>query len=431
MKIDGNREFELLKKIGFIRTAGSEEELKAANMIKDEIESIGVDAVIEPFEIPDAEIQQAELEVLEPYNKKYTVTAYKCSQNVTDLVADLVYVDNANEVSLKSAKGKIVLLNGEYLRVPVYKRLRDAGVAGFITMSGTLIDKEEETDLFVRTMRETLQTFGVIPGVNIRMKDAFEMVTKKACKVRMTVQTTPVTRTSHNVIAEIKGTTYPDEIISFGSHYDSVPFAPGVADNGAGSVINLELLRHFKENPPARTIKFMWYGSEEVGLYGSKAYIKMHEDELPKHIFMINVDIGGLVLGYEVCNVTASKELTAYIDMFMKIRGYDVEVTQSIYSSDSIPYADKGIPAVNFFRNGTPGAAFIHSRYDNMDMLSADALVSTTRVVLDFSDTIINAVQFPEKREMPQEMVEAVDKYLYKKELAEAKEKQEKEQAQK
>ena len=96
----------------------------------------------------NAEIEQAELEILEPYNKTYTVTAYKCSQNVTDLVADLIYVDNANEVSLKAAKGKIVLLNGEYLRVPVYKRLRDAGVAGFITMSGTLIDKEEETDLF-------------------------------------------------------------------------------------------------------------------------------------------------------------------------------------------------------------------------------------------------------------------------------------------
>ena len=420
MKIDGNRAYELLKKMNFIRTAGSPKELEAAHLLQEEIRGIGMDSVLESFQIPEAEIVQAELEVLEPYQKSYTVTAYKCSQNVTDLSAELVYADNANETSLKSVKGKIVLVNG-YLRLPLYKRLIKAGAVGFITMSGTLLDKEEETDLFVRTLRENLQTFGLIPGVNIRISDAFEMVTQKASRVRMTVQTNPMTLTSQNVVAEIPGTLDPEEVIVFGAHYDSVPFSVGISDNGAGSVINMELLRYFKENPPARTVKFVWFGSEEIGLYGSKAYVKMHEKELPQHIFMINVDIGGLVLGFEMCNVTASKELTTFIDMFMKIRGYDVEVQQSIYSSDSIPFADKGIPAVNFLRSGTEGSAFIHSRYDNLDMVSAKALEGTACIVRDFSDTFINAVTFPEKREIPQEMVEAVDKYLYKKELEEEK----------
>lgn len=419
MKIDGNREFELLKKFGFTRLAGSEEELAAANILKAEAESLGVETSLESFEITDADLVQAELEVLEPYNKKYTVTAYKCSGNVTDLVADFIYVENGNEVALKNAKGKIVLING-YLRLPAYRRLIEAGVAGFITMSGSLRDKEEKNDLFVRMLRKNLRAFGEIPGLNIHISDAFEMITKKASKVRMTTETHEKTLTSHNVIATIPGTTYPDEIISFGAHYDSVEFSSGTSDNGAGSVIIMELLRYFAANPPARTLKFMWYGSEEIGLEGSKAYIRMHEEELDKHLLMINVDIAGLVLGSETCFVTASKDLTTYINMFMKVKGHEISVSQSIYSSDCVPYADKGVPAVNFVRGGTDGSAFIHSRYDNLDTMSADAFVTTTTIVRDFAEHVVNAVVFPEKKQVPPEMVEAVDKYLFKKELAEA-----------
>lgn len=421
MKIDGNREFELLKKIGFVRTAGSEEELKAANILRSEVESMGVKAEIEEFDITDAEIETAELEVLEPYNKKYTVTAYKCCKNAEDLMADFVYAENGDDVSLADVKGKIVLVNG-YMRLPLYRKLINAGAAGFVTMSGTLLETEENSDLFTRQIRATLASFGLLPAVNMRITDGFEMVAKKASKVRMTVKNKPVTLKSHNVIAEIKGTKYPEQVVSFGAHYDSVPFSTGVYDNGAGSVINMEIMRYFVENPPKRTVKFMWYGSEEIGLEGSKAYTRMHKDELDKHIFMINVDVGGSVLGFENCHVTASKELTAFTDFFFKTKGHPVTVEQGIYSSDSIPFADNGVPAINFSRDGADGGAFIHCRNDVIDYLSAEALAQTTETVLDYADMMINSVAFPEKREVPQEMVEKVDKYLYKKELAEAEE---------
>lgn len=422
MKTNGERQFELLKKIGFIRTAGSEEELKAAEILRDEARSLGVSAEIEAFEIKDAEIQTAELEVLEPYRKSYTVTAYKCSENVEDLTAEFFYAENGDEVNLADAKGKIVLVNG-FLRLPLYRRLLKAGVAGFVTMTGTLLDKEEETDLFTRKLRDTLLAFGKLPGVNLRISDAFELVTKKASKVRMTVRNQEVTLTSHNVVAEIKGTKYPEEIISFGAHYDSVPFSTGVYDNGAGSVINMEVLRYFAQHPPVRTVKFMWYGSEEIGLEGSKAYVRMHQDELKNHLFMINTDVGGPVLGVNQCRVTAGEELYHFAEYFMKTKGYAAQVAKGIYSSDSIPFADSGIPAVNFGRDGTEGGAFIHCRNDVIDFLSGDALADTADMVLDFADTLVNAVVFPVKREIPEDIRTEVDKYLFKKELEEAKEK--------
>lgn len=427
MAIDGKREFELLKKIGFVRQAGTEMELKAAEIIKSEVESAGGSATIEAFEINDADIEKAELEILEPYNKKYTVTAYKRCMNTDDngIVADFVYVEDMLDASLADVKGKIVLVNG-YMRLAAYRKLVKAGVAGFVSFSGSMLDKEDNSDLFTRKIRETMDTVGFIPGVNLRISDAFEIVSQKATKARMIVKNEKVHRTSHNVLAEIKGTKYPDEVISFGAHYDSVEFSTGVYDNGAGSVINLELFRHFMANPPKRTVKFMWYGSEEVGLLGSKAYVEMHKDELDKHILMINVDVAGPVIGSDSLVMITENSFVNFADAYMKIKGYAVKVKQDTYSSDCIPFANNGVPAINFMRFGASGGAFIHCRHDVINYLSAEALEKTTKIALEFSEDVINSVAFPVERKIPKEMVEAVDKYLSKPLLEEIKKDNEK-----
>ena len=90
-----------------------------------------------------------------------------------------------------------------------------------------------------------------------------------------------------------------------------------------------------------------------------------------------------------------------------------------LFRSDSIPFADSGIPAVNFCRGGAKGAAYIHDRFDTLAFLSPEALEKTARSVLAFSQDMVNAAVFPVKREIPENMVKEVEKYLYKKELAE------------
>ncbi len=179
----------------------------------------------------------------------------------------------------------------------------------------------------------------------------------------------------------------------------------------------MELLQYFTENQPDRTLVFNWYGSEEIGLEGSKAYVRDHSDEMKNHIFMINVDVAGPVLGKNCCNVTASKSFTAFTDMYMKSKGHAMRVKQDIYSSDSIPFADIGIPAVNFSREGAPGAAYIHCRDDKMWFNSQEGLESLIAPLIDYCELMVNAVAFPEKREMAKEMIEKIDEYLFKKEL--------------
>lgn len=113
MKIDGKREFALLDKIGFVRTAGSDEETKAAKILMEEIASMGVTPEYESFEIDDADCIEAELEVLAPYSKKYKVTAYKLSESTPagGIEAPFYYAENATAADIANMKGKIVLVN--------------------------------------------------------------------------------------------------------------------------------------------------------------------------------------------------------------------------------------------------------------------------------------------------------------------------------
>lgn len=425
MEICGKREVELLEKIGFTRIAGSPEEEKAAQILKEECDKLGVPAIIQPFEIEQGIVEEATLEILEPFQQEIPVTGYQCAQNTPEegLEAPFLYVENADDVSLSDARGKIVLVNG-YMRVPLFRKLMKAGVAGIVTMEGQLRDKREETDLSTRKLRRTLRAFGNVPMVHTRVLDAIDMVRKGACKARLVLKGRTEEWTSHNVIATVLGTEKPEEIVSFGAHYDSVDFSKGVYDNGAGSVINMEVLRYFAENPPKRTLKFMWYGSEEIGLEGSWAYVKAHKEELEAHKLMINVDVGGPVLGVDRITATAEKELASYLEYFVKIHGFAAEVKQGIYSSDSIPFADSGVPGVNFSRDGAPGAAYIHDRFDTLSFLSADMLEKTTRIVLEFGKEMAGAALVPVERKIPQNIVEDVEKYLYKKELSEAAEEQ-------
>lgn len=415
MSINSEKEFELLKRIGFIRTSGSTEELKAANILLEEISSIGYTGHLEDFKVPSSKIKKASLKVIEPYEKEYEITPFNCSVGTAEggITTDFVYVEDGLDANLVDIKGKFVLIN-KRPNPKLYKKLIECGIAGYITMCGTVMDEEDKTDISIGRLREKNTQYGKVPAVNMRMKDCFHMVKNKASKIKVEVIAEDIELTSHNVVVTIEGSKYPEEIISFGAHYDSVPFSTGVHDNGAGSVIIMELLKHFKENPPMRTLKFVWYGSEEVGLLGSKAYLKSHEDELKKHLLMINVDVGGSILGKESALVTAEQSLVDYIDHMAKIKGFPLDVKQDIYSSDSTAFADAGIPSVTFARFAPTGGAFIHSRNDIIDFLDGEALEKTTVIAKEFSDLIVNSAVFPIEKKIPDNIRKDLDKYFNK-----------------
>ena len=219
------------------------------------------------------------------------------------------------------------------------------------------------------------------------------------------------------ICVTLRGTDLADEIVSFGAHYDSVLFSTSAYDNMSGSVIIMELLRYFAANPPRRTLKFNWFGSEEQGLLGSKAYVAAHEAELEKHRLMVNVDMAGPVLGSEHIFIMGDAPMKSYVEGMMNELGAAVVYHEDVYSSDGTPFSDKGIPAINFTRVNANGTGFIHDRRDALanGFLSADALGITLNLALEFSKRVVNAPIFPIERKISDSMRDKIDKYLFRK----------------
>nr|MBR4280118.1 M28 family peptidase [Clostridia bacterium] len=419
MKVSAHRAFALLKELAYERVSCSEAEKQAAEKLLEVARSTGAQAHIEEFSVACGKVNHAKLVVTEPYVKEYEVTGYERGLSTPEGGMDLAfyYAENGEEAHLANVKGKAVMVNGR-LGKKLYEKLMKAGVAAILTYDGTTLDRRGETDCDIRKLREVLtEECGPCTALHMRTMDAVEIVRRGAKKMHIELDAQDYEGTSQNVCAVIEGTEYPEEIISFGAHYDSVYFSTGVYDNMSGSVIIMELLRYFAEHKPARTMKFNWYGSEEQGLLGSKAWVKAHEDELSKHVLMINIDVAAPVLGKNVAPVLATEKAVGYVDALMREAGIACDTKMDIYSSDCIPFADKGVPAVNLLRFGVPGAGYIHDRRDNLksNYLSVEALDITLQQALMFAKRVDGAKVFPIERKISDEIVKKVDEYLFKK----------------
>ena len=155
--------------------------------------------------------------------------------------------------------------------------------------------------------------------------------------------------------------------------------------------------------------KFANVASEDVSLDSPE-----EKEELDKILLCVNTDVAGPVLGRDSVCVIGEVEAVNMINSFAKEIGYSVRVAQSIYSSDGIPFADLGIPAINFMRFGVPGSAYIHNRHDTLSFMSAKSLEKTGQFVQRVCDKIIASHVMPINRVIPQNMVDEVNKYLKK-----------------
>lgn len=413
MNICKNRAFEVLERLSFTRIAGTPEEMAAAELLKAECDKIGVPAVIEEFEIETPEILEASLTVSGPVSGPIHCIGIGKSGNTPDegVTGPLLYIEDGMEANLLGAEGKILLLTGT-TKPEVLERMRKSGALGYIACFGSIYDPEEMIpELRTRNEFRKPDEDANFPGVLIHMSDAQKLLRMGAESVTLLLkQDSDKKSTSHNVIATIEGTEKPEEIIVFSAHFDSVIYSSGAWDNGTGSITIMEIMHHFAKNPPKRTVKFVWCGSEEIGLRGSKAYCDAHKDDMNKHMFNINVDMTGTLLGYEKAVCSCDDMVAKHIDFLGRIEGFPITTSVDMYSSDSSSFVTAGVPAMTFARLAPKGGAEIHSRKDRFDVLDPDAFIKTVEFMIKFSEPVINARVFPVPRELPKEIKEQIDR---------------------
>jgi Zn-dependent M28 family amino/carboxypeptidase len=151
---------------------------------------------------------------------------------------------------------------------------------------------------------------------------------------------------SYNVIGEIKGTEYPDEVILAGGHLDSWDVGEGAHDDGTGCVQAIEMIRTFKALGirPKRTVRAVLFMNEENGLKGGFAYADSAAKTREKHILAIETDAGGFSprgFGLEMPK-EKKKKIQFYAPLFLPYGVYDF--SQEEGGADISPLGRQGVP---------------------------------------------------------------------------------------
>jgi hypothetical protein len=154
-------------------------------------------------------------------------------------------------------------------------------------------------DILYRHINAWNGKMDVIPQVLLAREDALRIARLIAHgeKVQMSVslpnQVGPMI-TAHNVIAEIKGSDLPNEVVIFGAHLDSWNLGTGALDNGCNAATVIDTVRAIKAAGirPRRTLRFILYSGEEQGMLGSFAYVRAHRKELDNIVADYVLDAG-------------------------------------------------------------------------------------------------------------------------------------------
>lgn len=390
----------------YIRVGGRPEEKKAAEYLRQQVVEFGLEAALEPFDVPLGDIEEA---TLLADGVSIPCKGYMCAGSST-VEAPFYYLRTNDAWSLRQCKGKIVLIDG-YLGYWIYQDLLENGAVGFVTYDGHV--NYADRDIDARELRSYVSNGKIIPGVNINVKDAVSLIEKGVKSAKIVLKQKEYMGTSQNVVLDMPGEV--DEYIVFTAHYDSTPLSQGAYDNMSGSIGLLGIAEHFAKNPHRYGLRFVWCGCEERGLLGSKAYCAAHEEELSKIILNINLDMIGCIMGKFIACATAEEKLVNYIEYFAAEMGHEIKVSQDVYSSDSTPFADRGIPAISFARTSPNNTATIHNSYDTMKLMNGAQMAEDIDFLIAFTSRMANAKLCPVKREMPDNMKEKLDTYLFRK----------------
>jgi carboxypeptidase Q len=197
---------------------------------------------------------------------------------------------------------------------------------------------------------------------------------------------------SANVIAELRGSEKPDEIVLISGHFDSWDVGQGAHDDGGGCIIAWEAVRLLKELGlrPRRTIRVVLYTNEENGLRGGNAYRDAYRSELAKHIFAIESDSGtyrpeGLGLA-----ATAPLQVRSnLLEIAKLLKGIGADgIAASGGGADIGPIMREGVPGASLDVEGSHYFDIHHTNSDTLDKIDPRDLQLCVATLAVFAYTI-------------------------------------------
>lgn len=199
---------------------------------------------------------------------------------------------------------------------------------------------------------------------------------------------------TQNVGGIIEGKDPNADTLLLSGHYDQLgrmgkeTYFPGASDNGSGTAMLLYLAEQFAEDPPDRTIVFLFFGAEELGLLGSKQYVEDPAFPLEQIRFQVNLDIvGGGSEGITAVNGKVhEKELELLRSLNEKAENPfpKIKARGKAANSDHHWFSEEGVPAFFIYTLGDVEAYHdVHDTAENLPLSRFDELVKLMELFID------------------------------------------------
>ncbi len=422
---------ELCDQIGG-RVTGTPPNEKAVEWAIQKLEKAGVKTWKETFEMPRRWAEKSAKATITgdvTFTPKIACRAFSTGSPKDGLTAEMIFIGKGAtdefEEKKEAVKDKFVLIQTplmedlgglflEYINaVEIESNAKKYGAKGVVYMSSRA----------KKLLYRHLTSYGAkneMPMVVMARDDATrcKRLLKRGKKLNLTMNLEVVDEgayQSHNVLAEIKGSVYPDEVILIGAHLDSWGLGTGANDNGCNVTMMIDIARQITALglQPQRTIRFALWNGEEQGMFGSWAYNQQHLDELDQIKVTMSIDIGsGNIDGFFM---NGRNEFTPYLEKYLKplapLLGPFTHIPDPIIGTDNYDFLVQGVPNLVGKHDVYNYCEDYHSESDTYDKVSEYNLKNNAAIVASVTWGFANEEKLDFKRYNREEVQKIIEEF--------------------
>ncbi len=395
------------------RLSGSAQANAAAEYVAGEMRKLGLDVTLEKVTVPHW-VRGQETGALVEYpgmapgtTQKIALTALgnSVATPADGITADVVVVRDMDELQAlgrEKVVGKIVVFDYPYdeplaeqgLGLAAYGQsvlYRVAGASAAARLGAVAALNRSSGGANYRLPHTGVMIYAPdapkIPAGSITAEDAIlvDRLAKQG-RVRMHLTLTPQTlepTTGYNVIADLKGSEHPEQVVIVSGHLDSWDLGTGAIDDGAGVVVSMETVKAIQQLglKPRRTIRMIAWVDEELGGTGARQYLADHTNDLAKHFAAIETDLGA---GHPVgINANGPPELLALLRPVADVlasQGAAV-IQAGGGGSDIGPLMQKGVVGFSPVQDVRTYFHYHHTAADTLDKVNPQFLRENCSVI--------------------------------------------------
>jgi len=408
------------------RLSGSPQAQAAVEYVAGEMRRLGCEVKLEKLSVPHW-VRGEETAALVQYpgqapgtTQKIVLTALggSVATPAKGLTAEVVVVNNFDELTAlgrEKVAGKIVLFNARFDRQMAAEgyggeaygqavAYRGGGPTAAARLGAVAALNRSAGGAEFRLPHTGLTFYGPdvpkIPAAAVTAEDG-DLIARLAAQgpVRMELVLTPrqlPDAVSYNVIADLKGSEHPEQLVLVSGHLDSWDLGTGAIDDGAGVVVAMQTLQVVKQLGlhPKRTIRLVAWMNEENGVVGGQTYAKDYAGDLANHFAAIESDRGaGHPLGIEVKAKRDALPLLAPMAGILQSSGAGLLKLTDGTETDITPIADLGVPAFGLWQDTRTYFDYHHTAADTLDKVVPRELAENAAVMAVLAYTLANLPQ--------------------------------------